>query len=197
MSILTESNRNEKYEFEQVKKLSDKINTDQTSVEELKNKTMPYLDILNHHHLREKYVSKYLVGSKFITDYILFILLLIPAIPALLLNSWPYIMAFKTAKKSVKKQEFFSSVNIGAAGILYFVWYIILLIIFAFFLPFIKALMLVIVLHFSGIIALHLASQFRAIKSHLKISRLSKNDKENILKSRMLCVEAIQKFVQL
>jgi hypothetical protein len=56
--------------------------------------------------------------------------------------------------------------------------------------------MLVIVLHFSGIIALHLASQFRAIKSHFKISRLSKIEKENILNTRMICVEAIQKFVQ-
>jgi 1-acyl-sn-glycerol-3-phosphate acyltransferase len=196
LSVLTGNKKSEKHEFEQVKKLADKINTNQTQVEALKNLTMPYLQMLNHYQLREKYITKYLVNGKFIIDYILFLFLLIPAIPALLLNSWPYFIALKIAKKTAKKAEFFSSVNIGAAGILYFLWYIVLLILFAAFLPFIKALMLVIVLHFSGIIALHLASQFRAIKSHLKISRLSKIEKENILNTRMICVEAIQKFVQ-
>ena len=196
LSVLTGNKKSEKHEFEQVKKLADKINTNQTQVEALKNLTMPYLQMLNHYQLREKYITKYLVNGKFIIDYILFLFLLIPAIPALLLNSWPYFIALKIAKKTAKKAEFFSSVNIGAAGILYFLWYIVLLILFAAFLPFIKVLMLVIVLHFSGIIALHLASQCRAIKSHFKISRLSKIEKENILNTRMICVEAIQKFVQ-
>jgi len=196
LSILVGNHRNQQHEFDQIKKLAVKINTNQTSAQALKDEAIPYLTLLNHHHLREKQVAKYLVNGKFMIDYILFILLLIPAIPALLLNSWPYFAAFKTASKSVKKPEFFSSVNIGVAGILYLVWYIILLILFAAFLPFIKALLLLIVLHFSGIIALHLASQFRAIKSHFKISRLSKIEKENILKTRTICVEAIQKFVQ-
>jgi 1-acyl-sn-glycerol-3-phosphate acyltransferase len=196
LNLLKGNNSNAQFEFEQVKNLCDKMNTDQLSVDALNKMTLPYRQLLDQHQLREKYVVKYLMNGKFITDYILFILLLIPAIPALLFNSWPYFMAFKTAKKTVKKPEFFSSVNIGAAGIFYFVWYIVLFILFILFLPIVKALMLLFVLHFSGIIALHLASQFRALKSHLRISRLSNIEKENVLKSRALCVEAIQKFVQ-
>jgi glycerol-3-phosphate O-acyltransferase/dihydroxyacetone phosphate acyltransferase len=197
LSLLISNKGSGQYEFDVIKKLSSKINTDQHSVDELKKMTLPYLELLNQHQLREKHITKYLVNRKFITDYIVFLFLLIPAIPALLLNSWPYFVAFKTAQKKVKKQEFFSSLNIGIAGILYFVWYILLFIIFTVFLPIIKAFMLLLVLHFSGIIALHLASYFRALKSHFKISGLSKKEKENLLKIRMHCMQSIQKFVQL
>jgi 1-acyl-sn-glycerol-3-phosphate acyltransferase len=197
LNILIGNKKSGQYEFDQVKKLSIKINKDQNNVDLLKKETIPYINLLVEHQLREKYVLKYLVNGKFFSDYVLFVLLLIPSIPALILNSWPYFMAFKTAKKVVKKREFFSSVNIGLAGILYLIWYVLLLIVFTFLLPPIKALMLLLVLHFSGIIALHLASHWRAIKSHLKIGRLSKVEKDNILKNRMQCVKAIQNFVQL
>lgn len=197
IQLVKGNNHSEQFEFEQVKKLSTKINNDKAGVSELKKTTLPYLSALQQHQLREKYVNKYLVKGKFIGDYILFILLLIPAIPALVLNSWPYFASYQTAKKIVKKPEFFSSVNIGAAGILYFLWYIILFILIAIFISSLKAIMLLIALHFSGIISLHLASQFRAIKGHLKIVRLTKIEKENILKHRRLCVENIEKFVQL
>ena len=99
-------------------------------------------------------------------------------------------------KKTVKKNEFFTSVNIGAAGLLYFIWYILLFVLLVFFLPIIKTLLLIIVLHFSGIIAFHLSSYFRGIRAHLRILKLSKVEKEALLNTRSHCVEHIQKFVQ-
>lgn len=195
-SKLLEIKNNGTHEFEQVKKLSNKINTETIAVQELKKVVLPYSELLQQKQLREKYIYKYLIQGKFIGDYIIFLFLLTPAIPGLLFNSWPYLVAYKSAKKIVKKQEFFSSVNIGMAGILYVVWYLILLILFAIFLPFIKAVMLILVLHFSGIIALHLTIYFRALKHHVKILRFSKLEKEKIIQYRKLCVEAIQKFVQ-
>jgi len=197
LSLIVGKHKGEKYKFEKVKELSEKINTCPETLQQLNVLIATYIELLDGLKLREKYVNKYLVNRKFIDDYIVFLLLFIPALPGLFLNSWPYLLAFKTAKKVVKKQEFFSSVNIGAAGLIYFLWYLVLFIVLLFFLPMIKSLMLLVVLHFSGIIALHLASYFRALRAHLRISKLNKSDKVKLLESRQLCIDAIQKFVQI
>ena len=197
LNLMIGTHKNANYEFEQVKKLSDKINQNKEGLEHLKQAATPYIDLLEQHQLREKYTLRYLVQNKYVADYMMFILLLIPALPGLLLNSWPYTMAFKTAKKLVKKQEFFSSVNIGTAGLFYFVWYLILLAITGIILSFIKAILFIVALHFSGIIALHLMTYVRAIRAQIRISKLSKAQKEQVVQARENCVVAIQKFVQL
>lgn len=193
--LLIGSNKSEKHEFESIKNFSEKINQQPTQI--LKDAVEPYMTMLQQYQLREKYVNQYLVKSKFIAQYLIFLFLLIPAIPALVFNSWPYFLAYNQAKKTVKKQEFFSSVNIGIAGLAYFVWYLILFMIGSVLLSMIKALLLIVALHFSGIIALHLASYYRSLKANGRISKLSKDQKEKLLVSRLHCVEAIQKFVQL
>jgi hypothetical protein len=70
LSLLISNKGSGQYEFDVIKKLSSKINTDQHSVDELKKMTLPYLELLNQHQLREKHITKYLVNRKFITDYI-------------------------------------------------------------------------------------------------------------------------------
>jgi 1-acyl-sn-glycerol-3-phosphate acyltransferase len=181
--------------FEQIKQFSNKLNTHDVS--NLKGAVLPYYDLLKTYQVREKYVLKYVVKNKFVADYLIFLLLLIPSLPGLLLNSWPYFLAFNTAKKTVKKPEFFSSVNIGIAGLAYFVWYIVIFILGTILLSMLKAALLIVALHFSGIIALHLASYYRSIRAHIRLSKLSKAIKENMVQSRAICSEAIQKFVQL
>lgn len=195
-SLLLGRNKNTQFEFEQFKTLSEKINENEVAVTTLKKSVTPYMKSLNVHNLREKYVNSYLIQSKYITDYVVFLMLLIPSIPALLFNSWPYFLAYHKAKKTVKKKEFFSSVNIGLAGLLYFVWYIALFIMFIFFLPLIKAFALVVTLHFSGIIALHLMSYYRTLSAYSRMNKLTKIEKETLIAAREQCVEAIQKFVQ-
>lgn len=197
LNLIIGTNKNAKYEFEQVKKLSNKINQNKEALEQLKQATAPYMELLEQTSIREKYTLRYLIQNKFLADYMMFILLFIPALPGLLLNSWPYALAFRTAKKTVKKQEFFSSVNIGAAGLLYFLWYLILLVVTSFALSFFKAILLIIALHFSGIIALHLMTYIRAIRAQRRIAKLSKTQKEQLIQARENCVIAIQKFVQL
>ncbi len=196
LNLLVGVSKSEKFEFKKVKQLSEKINNNDAALSTLKTAANSYMRLLSQHKLREKYVRKYMVHAKFIGDYLIFLFLIIPAIPGLVFNSWPYFMAVYTAKKTVKKNEFFTSVNIGAAGLLYFIWYIVLLVLLVFFLPIIKALMLIIVLHFSGIIAFHLSSYFRGMRAHLRILKLSKVEKEALLNTRSHCVEHIQKFVQ-
>lgn len=194
LALLTGNNKSPQHEFQQVKALSDKIN--QTDSSALKAAVEPYMQALQRKGLREKYVYQFLIQSRVFSQYILFLLLLIPALPGLLFNSWPYALAYRTAKKTVKKAEFFSSVNIGAAGLLYFVWYIILLIITSLLLSAIKALMLIVALHFSGVVSLHFMSTFRGIRGHRKLMALNKKEKEALLQNRAQCIEGIQKFVQ-
>ncbi|HRG58329.1 MAG TPA: 1-acyl-sn-glycerol-3-phosphate acyltransferase [Bacteroidia bacterium] len=183
-------------EFEKLKAFSHKINTQNDLLNSCKPAVIEYIEELSKHKLREKYIKQNLVQHKFISNYITFLFLLIPSIPALLFNSWPYMVANKIATKTVKKREFYSSVNIGAAGALHFVWYLILLLIFTLTISLLKAFMLVLALHFSGVLALHLATYFRAIKAHIKIAKLTKSEKEIILQKRMACVQAIQKFTE-
>jgi 1-acyl-sn-glycerol-3-phosphate acyltransferase len=194
-AIIVGTHKNEQSTFELTKAFSNKLNTQ--AITGLLSTVMPYHDLLKTYQVREKYVEKYLIKNKFIADYLIVALLFIPSIPGILLNSWPYFLAYHTAKKTVKKPEFFSSVNIGIAGLAYFVWYLILFIIGALSLSVLKAVLLIVALHFSGIIALHLATHYRAIRAHLRLTKLSNSVKEHIIQTRAICVEGIQKFVQL
>lgn len=196
LNLLIGQSKNAQVEFEKLKALSQKINTQNELLNSCKPTVMEYAEILSKHQLREKYINQFLVQHQFISNYITFLFLLIPAIPALLFNSWPYVVANNIAKKMVKKREFFSSVNIGAAGALHFVWYLILLLIFTITLSFLKAILLILALHFSGVLALHLATCYRAIRAQIKLAKLSKSEKENILHKRMACIKAIQKFTE-
>jgi 1-acyl-sn-glycerol-3-phosphate acyltransferase len=196
LSLLIGNNKNAKFEFDQLKALSEKINAQNAVENSCKPMVEEYMNLLSQYHLREKYVQQFLIKGKFLNNYLLFLFLILPALPALIFNSWPYFLAFRTATKTVKKREFFSSVNIGIAGALHTLWYLILMLLFTVLLSFIKAILLVIALHFSGVIALHLASTLRAIKSQIKIAKLSKIEKENILQKRMACVNAVQKLIE-
>jgi hypothetical protein len=55
--------------------------------------------------------------------------------------------------------------------------------------------MLVMAIHFSGVICLHLATYFRAIKAHVKLSKLNHKHREHLLKTRENCVAAIKNYI--
>lgn len=181
--------------FEKIKAFAEKINASDHLADDYKHQVNFYKKALEVYRLREKHVHQFLVKRSYITDYVIFLMLLIPALPGILINSWPYFLSYRLAQKKVKKQEFFTSINLGAAGFLYLLWYMVLFLIFSLILSTLKALMLITALHFSGVIALHLASYFRSIKAHVKLSKLNQKEREQLLKLRENCVVAIQKFI--
>ncbi len=193
--LITGKSKNESTKFDKIKAFSEKVNTAQEILAGCKPPVHSYSKLLAKYQLREKYIAQSQRTGQFIGHLFIFLLLLIPSLPGLLFNSWPYFVAYQTAKKTVKKQEFFTSINLGMAGVLYLLWYLILLIVCTMAISFLKALMLIVALHFSGAIALHLASYFRTLRGHVRIFNLKKSVKEEILKQRTLCIEAIQKFV--
>lgn len=196
LSQLLSNRNNARLEFEKLKALSEKINSEKILLDQCKPAVDEYMQVLSNLRLREKYIHQFMIKRSYLGQYILFLFLLIPAIPALIINSWPYFLAYNTAQKTVKKREFFTSVNLGLAGAIHFLWYLLLLVVFSVFLTFIKALVLVITIHFSGVTAMHLAVCYRSIRAQIKISKLSKSQKENILQKREACIQAIHKFIE-
>ena len=98
LNLLVDKSKSEKFEFEKVKQLSEKINNNDAALSTLKTAANSYMRLLSQHKLREKYVRKYMVHAKFIGDYLIFLFLIIPSIPGLVFNSWPYFMAVYTVK---------------------------------------------------------------------------------------------------
>ncbi|MFN4932418.1 MAG: 1-acyl-sn-glycerol-3-phosphate acyltransferase [Bacteroidota bacterium] len=193
--LVTGKSKNEHSLFEKMKLFSEKINAAHPSTDACKHAVNAYRNELSKAGVREKYVQQFLIQGRFISTYLICLLLFIPSIPGLLFNSWPYYLSHRLAKKTVKKQEFFTSINLGAAGLLYFLWYLIIAIVFTFMLSLLKAFMLVMAIHFSGVICLHLATYFRAIKAHVKLSKLNHKHREHLLKTRENCVAAIKNYI--
>ncbi|MCC6251506.1 MAG: 1-acyl-sn-glycerol-3-phosphate acyltransferase [Bacteroidia bacterium] len=193
--LITGNSGNDKVKFEKIKHFSQLINTHQTAYYEMASEVILYKSVLEQYKLREKQVNKYLIQKRFFDDYLVFVILSFSALPALVFNSWPYLLSYRVAKKTAKKPEFFSSVNIGSAGLLYFLWYVILLIGLVVFFTFVKALLIIVVLHICGITALHWLSTYRAIKAQRRIFKLKEKERNRLLTLRKQCIEAIIKFI--
>ena len=201
ISHIVPSKISEQEQFDVLKLFSEKFNhyNEQSNAHfiAMQDAANSYAKTLQALSLREKYVNRFVVHKKFLIDYFLFLLLLLPALLGLLFNSWPYFAANKLAKKVVKKPEFFVSLNAGSATIFYLVWYVLCFFIFLIFVPFLKAVSLIVLIHVSGLIALHLSRYFRAIKAHFKIIGIqfkNKNTLKTLVEQREKCIQSIINF---
>ncbi len=196
--LISRNSKNEQISFDRVKKFSDKINDLSDDLwNTLTYEVEAYSIKLKQYNTREKYVNNFLISRKYLEPYFITLILFVPAIPGLLLNSWPYFISQKIAQKIVREKEFYSSINIAGASFMYMLWYIILFFVLLFYFPAIKVILLIVSLHFSGIIALHFASYMRSIKGQLNILKLKPTEKSVLLDSRNQCINAIEKLIQL
>ncbi len=102
--------------------------TDPTAFENFRRNVSDYFINLKKIKIKDKYFSLFLYEK--IVFLLASILLAVPALVGLLLNFLPIVMAKNTAKKTVKKVEFYDSVFLGAASMINLVYILLLLTIF-------------------------------------------------------------------
>lgn len=171
--------------FNRLKKLSSQFNylyqLNHTVLFELESQVKEYRHLLKKNKLK---ASAYPNEKQFLgQDIFLGTLTLIIAAPLFLLGSILHFVPFKIpyllAKKIVKQREFFTSVNMVVASLLFFLWYVLLyFMIYRFTQSFSGALISVAVSFISGMAALKYLHLFKTIREKLRWMNFRKSHPE-------------------
>jgi 1-acyl-sn-glycerol-3-phosphate acyltransferase len=199
VNLITTNVTNAADEFLQLKKFSQLINqqskVNSETFDALKSNVHEYKNLLDKFKLREKYIACfYSKNTPPLKQIIALIAGFAPFVIGFIFNFLPYYISFKTAKKIIKKQEFFTSVNVGLAGILFPIWHMILFIVLINMVSLFTALCITFVIYFTGRFALFYAKAIREMHGILKIIKLKKNklaDYQNIIEKRNILLTQI------